>query len=225
MSQTIDQLQREAALASVTLPPHYDFSFSAIKSKITFTPGSLSPLSRQLSEVKAICEILFHAKINSLDSIRRERVSSDDKEMADYTDLQSVTNDQAVVTPYEVTLHCFSAELAGVLGGLAGSPSAFIVKTVSVDSTAPAQDNSAQATPAVVVAAPVAPPALPFGADGMSPEERRMRLRMQAPEPAPAPVVVAAPAVSRGGLPTVLNEHPLKVSLVVELVKLKKAAQ
>jgi len=188
LRQTIDQLQHDALAASVLLPPQYDFSFGAIKSRITFAPGSLAPLSVQLGEVKAICTILFQAKINSLDSIRRSRVSPDDVEVADYIDLPSVTKDQAVMTPYEVTFRCFSTELAGVLSGLANSTHCFIVKTAAVE-----------------------PAGASAGAEnGAGPGEN------------PA---VAVPVLMHGGLPTVLNEHPLKVTLLVELVKLKTPAK
>jgi len=205
LRDTIKQMQRAAAVASVTLPPNYDFSFSAIKSKITFAPGSLQPLSVQLGEVKAISDILLRTKINSLDSIRRERVSPDDKDMADYTDLPSVTNDLAVLTPYEVTFHCFSADLAGVLSGLAVSPHPFIVKTLSVDST-----GAASATPEGAGAN------IPGGPAAAMTEGMQTTL--------PAGPSSAAPVI-RGGLPTVLNERPLKVSMVLELVKLRKAAR
>jgi hypothetical protein len=187
LRQTIDQLQHDAQSASVILPPQYDFSFGAIKSKITFVQGSLGPLATQLGEVKAISEILFRAKINSLDGIRRARVSSDDVEAADYIDLPSVTNDTAVITPYEITFHGFSTELAGVLSGLANSPHCFIVKTAMVEPGGSATGG------------PGAP-----GANGGD--------NSQMP--------TTAPVVYHGGLPTVLNEHPLKVTLLVDLVKL-----
>ena len=45
---------------------------------VKFAPGSLGALAQQLGEVKALCEILFAAKINSLDGIRRVPVSPDD---------------------------------------------------------------------------------------------------------------------------------------------------
>jgi len=215
LRNTIEQLQRSATAASVTLPPHYDFSFSAIKSKISFAPGSLHPLAAQLGEVKTICDILFAAKINALDSVRRVRVSPDDKEMADYTDLPSVTNDLAVLTPFELTFRCFSGELAGVLGGFAYSPYGFIVKTVAIEPAAPVTTTD----PATGNAA---------GAPGAMPLQRAPGLEsipgMVPPAGfAPNPTVGAVPVV-RGGLPTVLNERPLRVSLLLEVVKLKKAA-
>src|ERR1035437_2407677 len=78
LSRTIDQMQREATRASVELPPKdskgntYSFSFAAQRESLAYAPGSLEPLSVQLGEVKAICTVLFQAKINALDNLRRE---------------------------------------------------------------------------------------------------------------------------------------------------------
>lgn len=212
LSKTIVELQTAATAASVTLPPRYDFSFNAIKSKMTFAAGSLHPLAEQLGEVKAICDILYRAKINALDSIRRRRVSPDDRELADYTELPATTNELAVLTPYEVTFRCFSGELAEVLRGFAYSPNGFIVKTVSVDpasAMAITPDAQAAATP-------------------MIPGEF-LRRRFGPLEPGMPPFtppvvqpVAPVPPAARGGLQTVLNERPLRVNLVIELVKLKK---
>jgi hypothetical protein len=228
LRNTIEQLQRAATVASVTLPPRYDFSFSAIKSKISFAPNSLHPLAAQLGEVKTICDILFAAKINALDSVRRVRVSADDKEVADYTDLPSITNEMAVLTPYELTFRCFSAELAGVLTGFAYSPHGFIVKSVTLEPTAPISANEVTpaASPAVYVPPPAVVPVQPQPRPGMIGLEAEggmyplgMGPGMVMPTPVPVAVAPVAP-VARGGLQTVLNERPLRVSLILEVVKL-----
>ncbi len=150
LSQTIAQLQRDATNSSVIIPANYSFSFEAQKAKVSFAAGSLVPLSIQLGEVSNLCDILFEAKINSLDNIRRERVSNDDSTgtQTDYTPDKSVTNDLAVVTPYEITFRCFSAELAAVLAGFANSPSGWVVKSLNVD-LAPAAPGSEQMNPTV----------------------------------------------------------------------------
>src|SRR5882672_9594646 len=113
LRRTVDELQHEAAAASVSLPPKYNFSFQAEKNLTVFDQPSLPPLSVKLGEIKTICGILFQARINSLDNLRRERVSADDTQgpASDYLDLVSVTNQLAVITPYEVAFHCFSQEL------------------------------------------------------------------------------------------------------------------
>ena len=134
LRRTVDQLQRDATSASVTLPPNYNFSFEAQKSLMRFAAGSLDPLSVQLGEIKAICDVLFASKINALDNMRRERVSNDDYKgpPSDYLDQKSVTNDLAVIVPYEVSFRCFSAELAGVLNGFHSAPYCLLVKTIDV---------------------------------------------------------------------------------------------
>jgi hypothetical protein len=182
LRKTIDQLQRDADADNVMLPPKYGFSFEAQRSLVKFAPGSLDPLSVQLGEVKTISEILFAARVNSLDSVQRVRVSDDDAAgpQSDYIDEHPAVNQMAVVTPYAVTFRAFSREIAQVLAGFASSSHGFIVKGINV---APA--GSATATP---------------GSQETS---------------APSP----APMLAKGGLPTVLNEQLLRVSLEIEIVK------
>src|ERR1017187_3342626 len=134
LRRTIDQLQHEADAASVTLPPQYNFSFKAQRDLVRFQPGSLASLAAQFGEVKTISEILFAARVNSLDGIQRVRVSDDDANgpQADYFDGHSVTNNLAVLTPYQITLRSFSPEVGEVLAGFALSPHGFIVKSINV---------------------------------------------------------------------------------------------
>ena len=187
LRRTIDDLGHAAAAASVTLPPKYNFSFQAQRDLTVFVEGSLPPLATQLGEIKAVCNVLFQAKINSLDNLRRERVSADDARgpQSDYLETTSVTGPMAVLTPYEVSFHCFSPELAGVLAGFAGDPHGFIVQAVNVESAAQAQAGSD------VLGWP--------GYAGMAP--------------------AAAPA-TKGGLPVLLDEKQLKVTLVLQVTKL-----
>jgi hypothetical protein len=190
LRRTIDQLQHEAEAASVTLPPRYNFSFEAQRSRVNFSSGSLGALAAQFGEVKTIAEILFAARVNSLDGIQRVRVSDDDANgpQADYFDSRSVTNNLAVLTPYQITFRSFSPEIAQVLAGFASSPHGFIVKSINVQ--------------------------LAGTAAAMSPETAGA---MPPPSSPAAPLPVAP---GRGGLQTVLNEQLLRVTLVVEVVKL-----
>ena len=248
LSRTIDELQRAATKANVTLPGResgssaaYSFSFAAQRQRLAYAAGSPDLLAVQLGEVKAICEVLFQANINSLESLRRERISEDDYKgpQTDYLPEHSETNELAVLTPYEVVFHCFSSELAGVLAGFASSPYSLQVKTINVE---PAPAVVAPATPAApviytmpaVVPTPAAsptpaapPPSMAAEAPpSMSFEERYGRAgRSPAPAPAPMqpryaqPVPGAAAPVSRGPTPA-LDERQLKVTLMLEVVKL-----
>jgi hypothetical protein len=187
---TLSELQIEAGTASVILPPKYGFSFEAERTLVKFAPGSLDALARQLGEVKLICEILYTAKINSLDGIRRVRVSDDDTggPQSDFIDQTAVTNGLAIFEPYEVTFRCFSQDLGAVLSSFASSPHGFIVKGINVQPAVGATTPSAGGG----FDQPVTPPAYPS-------------------TPAFA---------GRGGLQTVLNEQLLSVTLDIDIVKL-----
>jgi hypothetical protein len=255
-------MQRDATNASVILPPGegagYTFSFQAQFAKIAFAAGSTQPLATQLGDIKAICGVLFASKINSLDNIRRERVSADDAsgQQTDYLSEKSVTNELAILAPYELTFHCFSAELASLLNGFVNSSNGMVVKTINVEQS-PA---SAQAT--LNPAAPVAPIIVPsqvvpqanaeqlyrsrYGLGGAGPGASRYGAGAErygagagmpggvpyrpvgsgqgaypTPAPAPAPTGTTTPGgAGKGGLPTVLDENQLKVTMTLMLVKM-----
>jgi hypothetical protein len=208
LRQTIDTLQHEADSGSVTLPPKYDFSFSAQRSLVRFAPGSLEPLAVQLGEVKAIAEILFAARVNDLDGIQRVRVSDDDTAglQSDYIDERPTTNELAILTPYVVTFRTFTPELARVISGFATSPNPFIVKSINVQ---PASAAAMTAAPGEVS---------PFGPGGPMMGRRFPGEGM--PTPMPAPDQPPQPVAGKGGLQTVLKEQLLRITLEVEIVKL-----
>jgi hypothetical protein len=242
LSRTIDQLQHAANNANVALPPKnastgltYSFSFEEQRPKLSFAAGSLGPLSVQLGEVKTICDVLFQARINALDAVRRERVSEDDQKgpQTDYISEKSVTNELAVLTPYEISIRCFSSELAAVLAGFANSPYGLIVKTINVEPAAAAATTEQPGVPVIPTYVPPPqptyrpPPTLP----GVDPRAARYGLRpggRGAPPPPPQPVMPqpvynpgpVVPAASKGGLPTALDEKQLKVTLALVVVKL-----
>lgn len=236
LRRTIDQLQRDANSLSITIPTNYSFSFEAQKPRVTFAPGSLEPLSIQLGEVKAICDLLYAAKINSIDSIRRERVSTDDLSgpQTDYLETKSTTNELAVLTPYEITVRCFSSELAGVLSGFGSSPHGLLIKTINVEPAVASQgavDQFGNAiTPSYTPAPTPQPIAMPAAeapnAAAAAAYARRYGLPMGGGRPAlpgygtPAPTYAAAPAPKTTGLQTVLDEKQLKVTINVDVIKL-----
>ena len=251
LSRTLNQLQRDATNSSVTLPAEYAFSFDAQRRALSFAAGSLQPLSVQLGEIKAIADVLFQAKVNSLERIRRERVSSDDANgsQSDYLIEKSATNELAVITPYELTFNCFSTELAAVLSGFASSPNGIIVKNFNVEpapAPSPESTTSVVAAPQVQVAVPqYRPPSQMdmdramrerYGLTGPRPDAGDrygggggslggIPLRSYTPAYQPQPVAPVATQpgapVGRGGLNTVLDERLLKITMNLMVVKLK----
>jgi hypothetical protein len=239
LRRTVDQLTREAATASVTLPPDYKFSFSQQFRLLTFAPGSLEPLALQLGEVNALCDVLLKARINSIDGVQRERVSPDDVagSQTDYLDMTSQTNELAVLTPYQLTFRSFSPEIAEVLAGFANSPYGIIVQAINVEPAAagPESPGAPAMTAAPYVPAPVVPAPVYRTPRNMLDEDARERAQLRpdlfkytpptAPPAYPTPTYAAPPGyatatAARGGPQTVLNEKQLRVTLRVEIVKL-----
>jgi len=192
LTHTVDTLQHEATTANVGLPPQYEFSFQAESSLVQFSPGSLDALAVQMGEVKTIAEILYAAGINNLDGIQRVHVSDDDSSgpPSDYVTTQPISNGQAVMTPYVITFRSFSAEIAQVFAGFAGSNHGFVIKTINVQPAG--ADAGAGNTP---------PPNPYGGPPGM----------MGRPGGA---------MPGKSGMVTVLKEQLLRVSMEVEIIKL-----
>ena len=197
LRRTVDQLQHQADDAAVALPPKYDFSFTAQRPLVKFAPDSLEALSVQLGEVKTICGILFAARINALDGIKRARVSADDASgpESDYLEQAATTNELAITTPYTVIFRSFTPELSRVIAGFATCSNAFIVKSVTISSTGSAAAQNPQASPM--------PPG--WGQPPMAPPIQ------------PAPISAAA---AKTGLTTILKEQLLRITLELRLVKL-----
>lgn len=229
LHHTVDQLQKQATNSGVTLQPNYAFSFAAQINQMRFAAGSPNALSAQLGDVKAICDVLFQAKINSLEHVRRERVSTDDDRgpQSDYLNQKSITNELAVLTPYEVKFRCFTPELAAATTGLANSPYAMVLKTINVE-RAPVVEAPPEAAAPVVFAPTPQPVPVPTDNRRQMDDAFRRRYglgpggrRENAPQPAPtyvAPPPVAAAA--RPALTTVLDEKQLLVTMNIDVVKL-----
>jgi hypothetical protein len=140
---TLAELQRAAEQARTTLPgKSYAFSFETQRTKVEFKEGTFPAVPQQMAEVKALAKILFDAHVDPLVNLRRARVSKDDDEsvaVSDYHQLKIETNSiqgaasSTIRSPYEVTFHALSSDLAAVLQGLAASPHGFVVKAVHVE--------------------------------------------------------------------------------------------
>jgi hypothetical protein len=179
--EMIRQLRLAAVSKNVGLPPDYAFSFSAQREKATYAGPSLIPLSKQLGEVSAICDVLFQSRILSLESLQRERTVDDaNAAQTDYLDTTSVTNNGTVITPYQITFHCFTPELANVLAGFANRPYGMVVTSL--------------------VIAP----------EDMTPDANTT----------PPPGTVPGMASTSGGLPLIVDERKLKVTMLLEIIKM-----
>jgi len=231
LDNSLDDLQRAAARAKVKVPPQYTFTFSAQKPLMAFEPETIEPLARMLTDIRAICHIIFDAKVLALDGIRRVAVATQDTPGSssgppEFWNRKPATNDLAITVPYEITFHAFTPELAAVLQGLYSCPQCFIVKNVAVD-PAPSTLLEKQAQPEQQVM-----PMLSMGGPGrgmslyqyltmMRYGGRYMRQmppieQPAVPQPGPGPAV---------GVKPVLDERPFRVIMWVDVVRLKEPGE
>ena len=212
LSRTISTLRADATNFGVALPPEYEFSFMAQSKNLSFQTNYLPPLSVQLGEVKAICDALFQAKINALDALRRERIAPEDAagSSTDYIGEKSITNDLAVLSPYELTFRCFTPELAAVLSNFGNSEHGFVVKTINVEAEGASPTVDAAGNPIPGTAPGGVEPGV--GLPGRSPYFPR--------GPIPGTTFTPPPATPSHGLPTVLDEKKLRVTIALVVVKL-----
>lgn len=229
----IDRLRRDATNAGIELPPNYQFTFGEIKRQASIFPYQVEPLVNQLNEVSAICGVLFNAKVRALDGLQRVMAYNGDPSGPDLlTDLAQRTNSLAtnltiVTTPYRIVLRAFSSDLAAVVNGFSTAKEFIVIRQLDVDAAAAGRDG-------VQPGAAPDPMMVPFGG---APGVPAMRLPGQpapgvppppttpggvAPRPAVPvrPGMVAAPvAPPKSTLVPVLDEKPVRVTLVVEVVK------
>src|SRR5437660_1518765 len=235
LETTISHLENDAEKAGVNLPAKYDFTFTPQRKSLDFAADTVAPLAAQVAEIKAVCEVLFNARVHALTALRRLPVAKDDQGATDYLlGKKAATNavTGAVLAPYEIQFQGFTAELAAVLEGFYRSPNCFIVRNLDVQTNiVNVAADSSQTIPSYL---PYYPPTTL--APGIAPSpEQLMRQRYgrygglgpgrgyygQPPPVAPTltPGVLAAPA-ARKGPETILDERPFKVTMYVEAVRL-----
>lgn len=218
LDTTVDYLQRLARQSSTKLPDNYAFTFAAQKPLAFVEANTVVPLTRALMEIKEVCEIIFDAKVLELERIRRISLATQDTPgigmmsgTSDYWTRKAVTNDLAVVIPYEFTFRCFSSELQSVLEGLARNPHSLLLKNLIVDTGD---------TNAVDIYAPGG------GGEGnmpaMTPQMMMMmryglRGRMPtAPQPMDAATLTAQEDAAK-----IVSEKPFRVTAWVDVVRLR----
>lgn len=222
LDNTVDELQRAGDRAKVRMPPQYAFTFSAQKRLMAFDADTIEPLAKMLTDIRAICHVIFDAKVLTLDGIRRTAVAVQDTPdpgggPGDYWNRKPLTNDWAITVPYEFTFHSFTPELSAVLDGLYRSPQCFLVKNVVVD-TAPSTllDKQAEQPEMQDMSGPAGRPM------NMYQLMMLMRGRRYMPQMPPVEQPAAPPPPGPGGgMGTVLDEKPFRVIMWVDVVRLK----
>jgi hypothetical protein len=232
LEDTIVDLKTKATNASVGMPETIAFGFTDQRGKLRYPLESIDPWMQQLTEIKALIDILLKAKINSLAYFRRVAVSSNDLFLNpnDTFPASMVITPSQTRTPYKMEFRCFSRELAAVMDGLARSSNCFVVKNVVVMPAGMKLPEAAPPEPEPAAPALAAPPSrreraaqAPVVTEGMNGMQRAAALRA-----ARAAQTAGAPAPAKTGTPsgptapvTALREQLLYITLSVEAVKFK----
>ncbi len=134
LEQTIADLHLAATNSKTAIvQANYSFGFQALRKKLTFKTNTYEIIALQLEDVKSLLGILFVAKINALEGIKRSSLTQDDDSGgADYLQLNPLTNQFSIITPYEIQFRCFGSELEAVVQGLVGASNCIVIKNINV---------------------------------------------------------------------------------------------
>lgn len=242
LDNTLDQLYRQAKDANVKVQTNYAFSFEGQRYATQFQADSQKLLVQRLTEVQALCRVLFDAKVLSLERIQRVSVGKDDTVAQDLIRVKEQTNSLAVVTPYQVIFTAYTPQLADVINGLAQSPHCFLITAMNITTNlsleqsefVPGQpgygypgagdSSTAARDTAMALRYGLQSRYGPEGGGGGAAARYAMRYGMNPNAAARygTPMTPGLPIRPKG--PEVIaSEVPLKVTLQVDLLKLKPA--
>jgi hypothetical protein len=240
LDDSIFDLNTRAKDASVAVPPNYNYTFSAQRISVNFAPGSIGRLLTRLDDVKSLCQVLFDARVYSIESLRRSSASEDEALTSpDLLVTKPATNAVTglVRYPYEIVFTGFTRELAKVMEGLNRSADFFVVRNVGVAAAPP--PPAPVLSPGAIQAQPGAPrPFPPSGVPGVrrtvnpdDPDDVSGNSTADDPEMATAAPNPAAAAAPRGPQfrpatsDTVLDEQLLQFTLTVDLIRAPAGAK
>lgn len=242
LTRVLDEMRRDATNAGVELPPKYDFTFGEVKGMSRIPGYGIEPLNSRLAEMKTICDVLFKARVRGIESLQRLAAFADELKGPDLLlDRTEQTNSLATgvnvtITPYRVVFRGFSGDLAVVLNTLSGTKDFFVVREVLVERLGvaglmnPGMMNPGMMNPGMMNPGMMNPG--PFGAPGPGGAPGMLAPGMTTPPPpggfrpvAPkAPGTIGTQPVSKSSLVKILDEQPLRITLVLDVIKVTRKA-
>lgn len=226
------QLQADATNSNVTIPDQYQFTFAHLVPMPNLVPYSIEPLQESLADIQNLCKILYESKVHALEDIQRfpayPREPGRIGLSFDYWPRTNVTSSEAVFksTPYAFRFRGFTSELTEVLNRFASADRFYVVRKIDVAQAggvrrpgmagmgAGMDDGEAggDGSPAGVTAGATLTLAQRMQLMQIRAQQQQLTLRSGAP-----------PA-----LRTVVDEKPLRITVVLDVVKLiqsKKEAE
>jgi hypothetical protein len=211
------KMRTEATNYNVALPPNFNFTFTHLLPMPNLLPYSIKPLQVQLRDIQEIAQILFESRIHSLDSFARvpayaREPGSKNVLVYDMGVRTNLTTDKAVFTstPYKFAFKGFTTELTEVLNRFARAKRFYVVKKLEIETVPP----KAEPGGGMLAAGRMDEGAMDPSDPNMTPAQRLNYLEQ------------ARLAARRGAVPaqpqfvTIVNERPLSVKMVVDVVKL-----
>lgn len=230
------KLRADATNNNIRIPRNFNFTFGHLLPMPNLLQYSIEPLSMHLQDVQEICKILYDARVHSITGI--QRVSAYPREpggavlMWEVAVRTNLTTAEAVFTstPIRFSFRGFTSELTEVLNLLASDERFYVVRKVEVEGSRPRRVGGVNQM---------------LGANGLSGEEGSMdggedgsggapggmapisgnandllRIAKLRAEAALRARAARGGAVTKGpALVTVVDEKPLEVSMLVDVVK------
>ncbi len=218
------KLQNDATNYNVSLPQNFNFTFRHLLPMPNLLPYSIEPLAVQLRDIQEIAQILFESRVHSIDSFAREpayaREPGGPVLMYDMGTRTNLTTENAIFTstPYKFSFRGFTTELTEVLNRFARAKRFYIVKKIEVQGTRSSDVTNRGAQNNVQGGG--------FGGDdgtqgggGRPPANNSL-----------ADARMRAANARRGSgqaspLKAIIDERPLRIDMIVDLVKLIRKPQ
>ena len=249
LPRVLDEMRRDATNAGVELPPKvgasYDFTFGEVKGMSRIPGYGIEPLGSRLTELKTICDVLFKARVRGIESLQRVAAFADEPKGPDLLlDRAEHTNSLAAgvnvtITPYRVVFRGFSGDLAVVLNTLSGTKDFFVVREVVVEPASGGLGGAGTMNPVLMNPNLMTPGMGPgaFGVPGPGAAPGMLAPGMTPGMTTPPPPggfrpvfpkgpggVGAGPPVPKSTLVKILDEQPLRVTLVLDVIKVTRKA-
>lgn len=231
-------LQSAATNYNVVLPANFNFTFKHLLPMPNLLPYSIEPLSIQLRDIQEIAQILFESRVHSIHTFSREPAYAREPGgavlMYDVATRTNLTTDKAVFTstPYRFSFSGFTTELTEVLNRFARAKRFYVVKKIEVSGTRSADIDAIRAKALASGAANMMGGGIEDDASGGSAGGlvRAVQPSLLAAQRAAQLARMRAAANRRGvvqapQLQAVVDERPLRIEMMVDVVKLIEKPQ
>jgi hypothetical protein len=213
------KLRTEATNFNVELPPNFNFTFTHLLPMPNLLPYSVKPLQVQLRDIEEIAQVLFESRIHGLEAFSRvpayaREPGSKNVLVYDMGVRTNLTTDKAVFTstPYKFTFRGFTTELTEVLNRFARAKRFYVVKRLEVETVPPKVDPGG----AMLAGGRMDEGSMMESGDPSNmTAAQRINYLERARQNARRGMVPTQPQFV-----TIVNERPLRVKMVVDVVKL-----